>query len=157
MKKFILVAFSFCLLCVGSVLLAQQPDTALTLDNVVTEVKTIAAVAAGQDLLFDILYYAGILGALIHTIVWTQQGIKNSKSSPFTMAWAYWIRENLAVKVGMLATLVYPSKLFAWLLGKLPEGWVSYVVIGVAGILAGYFVDFVLSRFKKLIPKTAKA
>lgn len=157
MKKFIIAVFSFSLLFAGSVLLAQEPDTVLTLENVVGEVQTIAAVSAGQDLLFNILYYAGILGALLHTIIWTQQGIKNSKSSPFTMAWGYWVRENLAVKVGMLATLVYPSQLFAWLLGKLPDGWVTYVVIGVAGVMAGYFVDFILSRFKKLIPKTAKA
>lgn len=157
MKKFIIAFLSFALLFAGGVIMAQQPDTTLSLDNVITEVKAVAATAAGQDLLFDILYYAGILGALIHTVIWTQKGIKNSTSSPFSMAWGYWIRENLAVKVGMLATLVYPSKLFAWLLGKLPEGWVTYVVIGVAGILAGYFVDFVLSRFKKLIPKTVKA
>lgn len=157
MKNFLIALFSFALLFAGGVIVAQQPDTTLTFDNAITEVKAVAATAAGQDLLFDILYYAGILGALIHTVIWTKQGIKNSTSSPFSMAWGYWIRENLSVKVGMLATLVYPSKLFAWLLGKLPDGWVTYLVIAAAGVLAGYFVDFVLSRFKKLIPKTAKA
>lgn len=155
MKKFIIAFFSFSLLFVGS-LFAQDPDTTLTLGNVVGEVQAIAANAAGQDLLFNILYYSAILGALVHTVLWTKEGIKNSTSSPYSMAWGYWLRQNYTTKIASLAILVYPSKLFAWLLGKLPDGWVTYVVIGVAGILAGYFVDFILSRFKKLIPKTAK-
>lgn len=154
MKSFLFFLFSFCLLFV-SVFVMAQPEP--TLDNVLQEVKTIADVANGQALLFQTLYFSGILGAIVHTWVWTQKGIKTSPTSPFYMAWGLWFRENYAVKIASFATVAYPSKLFAWLLAKLPDGWITYVIIGLTGILAGYFVDFVLSRFKKLIPKPSNA
>jgi hypothetical protein len=147
MKNFIL--FLTLLFFTGLAVLAQS-DTVLNLPNVSTQVSNVIAAQSGHDLTWKILFFAAIAGVLIRIIITTIKGVKSqTNNSPLQFAFSYWVKDNILPKVATILTFIISSNFLI----KLPTGIVSYIIFGVIGLILGYFLDWIYSILKGLIPK----
>lgn len=74
---------------------AQVDTTAVSIGDVVDQVKDVASAIVGKDLTFKIILIAAIAGALGHAFQDTYKGVKTSPDSPFKFVLRYWVNPNL--------------------------------------------------------------
>jgi hypothetical protein len=153
MKKLFSFMFCFITLFALAIPIFSQTDTIVNGNNVVTQVGNVVAAQVGQNLSWKILFFAAIAGVLIRIVTSTIKGIKNkTNGSPLQFAFSYWIKDNILPKIATVLTFILTSNFII----KLPGGWLSYIIFGAIGLIAGYFLDYVYSLLKGLIPPTTK-
>lgn len=125
-------------------------DTVLNVANVTNQVNEVIAYQAGHNLTWKILFFAMLSGILIRIIITTIEGVKSRvNKSPMQFAFSYWVKDNILSKIASVMTIILSTSIIE----KLPVGVVAYIVFGLIGLLAGYFLDWVYNSLRKLISR----